>query len=110
MRQAGILAAACEYAIDHHQPQLVDDHSNARLLARGLDRLDGLSIGLGSVETNIIMVKSDQPASMLAQQAELQGLMFFPLNDHYFRLVTHRDVSRLQCEKAIEILSGLMQE
>jgi len=54
MRQAGIIAAGALYALDFQHDRLADDHKNARTLAEGLSRLDGVSINLESVETNLV--------------------------------------------------------
>ena len=55
MRQAGIVAAAGLYALDHHVERLADDHANARRLAEGLAELPGVDIDLARVETNIVV-------------------------------------------------------
>ena len=54
MRQAGMLAAAALYALDHHRSRLADDHLNARALAEGLSHLPGVRIDVSSVQTNIV--------------------------------------------------------
>ena len=55
MRQAGILAAAGLYALDHNVERLAEDHANARRLAEGLAELPGVDIDLARVETNIVV-------------------------------------------------------
>src|SRR5258708_14844966 len=57
MRQAGICAAACVYALDHHVDRLADDHTNARALARGLSQIDGIEVQ--QPETNLVFFKPD---------------------------------------------------
>ena len=59
MRQAGILAAACLYALDHHVARLAEDHENARVLARRLSEIPGVRVELDRVETN--MVYAERP-------------------------------------------------
>src|SRR4029079_18257057 len=54
MRQAGVIAAAGLYALDHHVDRLADDHANARRLAEGLAEIDGITIDPATVETNIV--------------------------------------------------------
>src|ERR1700753_3622775 len=54
MRQAGIVAAACIHALDHHIDRLADDHANARALARGLSQLAGLDVQ--QPETNLVYI------------------------------------------------------
>src|SRR4029078_7656631 len=56
MRQAGICAAACVYALDHHVDRLADDHANARALARGLSQINGIEVQ--EPETNRGLVKA----------------------------------------------------
>src|SRR4051812_38961039 len=55
LRQAGVLAAACVYALDHHVERLSEDHENAQTLAQGLAELPG--VRLEPVETNIVVVE-----------------------------------------------------
>ena len=57
MRQAGICAAACVYALDHHVDRLADDHANARALARGLSQINGIEVQ--QPETNLVFFKPD---------------------------------------------------
>ena len=57
MRQAGICAAACVYALDHHVDRLADDHANARALARGLSQIQGIEVQ--QPETNLVFFKPD---------------------------------------------------
>ncbi len=57
MRQAGICAAACIYALDHHVDRLADDHANARALARGLSQISGVEVQ--EPETNLVFFKPD---------------------------------------------------
>ena len=54
MRQAGIIAAACLYALDHHVERLAEDHANARHLAEGLAEIPGIELDPATVETNIV--------------------------------------------------------
>ena len=57
MRQAGICAAACTYALDHHVDRLAEDHANARALARGLAQISGIEVQ--QPETNLVFFKPD---------------------------------------------------
>lgn len=57
MRQAGVCAAACVYALDHHVDRLADDHANARALARGLSQIQGIEVQ--QPETNLVFFKPD---------------------------------------------------
>ncbi len=59
MRQAGILAAAAIYALDHHVERLADDHANAQRLAAGIRRIPGLRLDPDEVDTNILFIEID---------------------------------------------------
>ena len=54
MRQAGIVAAAASYALEHHVTRLAEDHAHARRLAQGLSRIAGIRIEPATVETNLV--------------------------------------------------------
>ncbi len=108
MRQAGILAAAGLYALEHGRSRLSKDHENASFLGAGLSGISGLSLASESVDTNIVIIDVDQgvgTAAQLQAKAQEAGLLFFPTEAHRIRLVTHLDVSRADCERALDILS-----
>jgi threonine aldolase len=112
MRQAGILAAAGLYAIEHHRARLADDHGNARFLAGELSALPGLRVDLARVHTNIVMVDVAPDvgsAAGLQERAGRQGLRFFAVGPARIRLVTHLDVDRAACTRAVEILAALVR-
>src|SRR6201986_313837 len=58
MRQSGICAAACIYALDHHVDRLAEDHTNARALARGLSQISGFEVQ--EPETNLVFFIPDE--------------------------------------------------
>lgn len=93
MRQAGILAAAGKLALTEHVDQLSQDHENAKLLAQRLDQLDGFTVNVGRVETNIVFAKLDEGINIsgIAKQLEEEGILVSPGNP--MRFVTHRDIS-----------------
>ena len=66
MRQAGIVAAAGLYALDHHVERLAEDHANARRLAEGLAALDGVALDPATVETNIVIFEVPDAAAFTA--------------------------------------------
>ena len=57
MRQAGVIAAACIHALDHHVDRLAEDHANARALARGLAQIQGIEVQ--EPETNLVFFRPD---------------------------------------------------
>ena len=100
MRQAGIIAAAGLYALDHHVDRLVEDHENARVLAEGLAELPGVELDPTEVQTNIV-VFGVQDAEGLCAALERAGVKMSALDATRVRAVTHLDVDRADVEAAI---------
>ena len=96
MRQAGILAAAGLYALDHQVQRLADDHANARLLAEGL-REAGYRVE--PVQTNMVYVQLDDKAQELMAFAGERGIKLSAAPR--LRMVTHLDISRAQIEQVV---------
>ena len=94
MRQAGVIAAAGLYALEHNVDRLAEDHRNAELLAKGLREL-GLQ---AEQHTNMVFAKVDRPAE-LAEYLKKQGVIVLP--GPRMRLVTHLDVDRAGIERAL---------
>ena len=104
MRQAGILAAAAIYALDHHIDRMAEDHDNARFLADQLDALPGIDIDLESVQTNLVYMDITASGKTAAHaEAELadRNVLAIALGPTRIRCVTHLDVNRAQCEEAV---------
>jgi threonine aldolase len=100
MRQAGIIAAAGLYALDHHVERLADDHARARRLAEGLGALPGVDIDAATVETNIVVFAvPDAPAFCAALAAD--DVVMGPLDGRRVRAVTHLDVDDAGIERAL---------
>jgi threonine aldolase len=96
MRQAGILAAGCLHALDHHWDRLAEDHANAQALAQGLRTID--EIAHVDQATNMIFVTFDgakvPTAQCSALQKHLSAAGILAAIAPTTRLVTHLDVSR----------------
>jgi threonine aldolase len=107
MRQAGVLAAAGLIALEEGPKRLHEDHANARLLAEALAHMEGVSIDLESVETNIVIFRlgAGSGAPELARRLRERGVLTNAGGPDALRLVTHRDVSRKDCIDAAEALS-----
>jgi threonine aldolase len=106
MRQSGILAAAAEYALDHHLNRLADDHANARLLR---DRLAGCPrFDMEPVETNMVFwsLRDAAPdkARDLQARCRARGVWFNWVGGTRFRAVAHLDVNRAQVEEAAGVI------
>ncbi len=109
MRQAGILAAAALYALDHHVERLSEDHANARRLADVIGSIDGLEL-VYPPETNIVIFrvheKFDTPNGFLARLKE-RGILAVPFGPAWVRMVTHLDVSADDIETVARALAAL---
>lgn len=106
MRQAGILAAAALYALDHHRQDLIEDHHKARTLADLLLQSSAFSMP-ELPSTNIVYIDvTDERvnAELLEQDCGKAGVLFFAEGPARFRLVTHRDVSLERVKAAAEII------
>ncbi|MDP1584054.1 MAG: threonine aldolase family protein [Bradyrhizobium sp.] len=109
MRQAGVCAAACVYALDHHVDRLADDHANARALARGLSQIQGIEVQ--QPETNLVFFKpegagvsGDAMVKALRQRGVLLAMM-----DGRIRACTHLDVSADMIEETIELVREIVR-
>jgi threonine aldolase len=103
MRQAGILAAAGLYALEHHRPHLTDDHAKARRLAEALAALPPFDVDLDRVETNILVFESPgHPATEVVDTLAAAGVQITQFGPHTLRATTHRDVSMDAIETAIK--------
>ena len=110
MRQVGVLAAAGLVALKTMVDRLQTDHQNASILAEGISRIKGLQIDPFTAETNIVIfqlqgLKADAPE--FAHQLSLSGLLCHPIAPHTIRMVTHKDVSRDDILKALDIMETI---
>ncbi len=101
MRQAGVLAAAGDHALDHHVDRLADDHAHARLLA------EACGVDPAGVATNIVTFDHAEARALVAQ-ARGEGVLIGTVGARTLRLVTHLDVSRADAERAASVLSRLL--
>lgn len=108
MRQAGIIAAAGIYALEHNIERLAEDHANARRLADGLGAIPGISIDAASVETNVVFFQADG-AEHLAKKLERAGVSVGVYGPSTLRAVTHLDVNRQAIDAAIRIIATAMK-
>ena len=106
MRQAGICAAACVYALDHHVDRLADDHANARALARGLSQINGVEVQ--QPETNLVFFRPDGAGVSGNKMVEALGKrgVFLAMMDGRIRACTHLDVTAAEIEETV----GLVRE
>ncbi len=93
MRQAGVLAAAALYALDHHRDRLADDHAAAKHIAETIRAIAGAHVD--PVETNIVNVDTPQiPADRVVLAARDRGVLIGASGPHRVRIVTHLDLAK----------------
>jgi threonine aldolase len=108
LRQAGIPAAACLYALDHNIDRLADDHENARVFAESIAGIDGVRVDLESVETNLVFFEIDAElgtAAQLSAALRERGVRMNPAGGaQRLRACTHLDVDRAGVRRAAEAI------
>ena len=103
MRQAGILAAAIDYALDHQFARLAEDHDHAARLAAELKAPAGVRIGASA--TNMLYLYFDDPeqATRVCEMAKAEGILL--PNQAAMRLVTHLDIDSAMLDHAITVIN-----
>ena len=108
-RQAGILAAAGLYALDHHVDRLAEDHANAQRLAERTAGIPGVRHLYESTPTNIVYLdvsETGKSAETIAERLQARGVALSIPGKGLLRAVTHLDVDRAGVERAAEALAG----
>jgi threonine aldolase len=106
MRQAGFLAAAGIYALDHHVERLKIDHAHARIISDELGRCSWVS-SVMPVETNIVLFDTLEPADSVVERLAGKGIKAMATAPNRVRLVLHLDVHPEQVEYVVKTLKGL---
>ena len=106
MRQAGILAAGAQYALDHNLARLSQDHENARRIAQAL-RSAGAAVR--EPETNIVLIDADDAPSV-AKACFAKGVRISAFGPKLLRIVTHLDVSAKDCDTAADVVSSVLMQ
>jgi threonine aldolase len=107
MRQAGILAAAGLIALEEMTKRLDEDHANARFIAQELAGLPGIKIDPARVQTNIVIfdvTETGMTSAEFSKQCREHGLSVSTANPACVRMVTHHNVSRADCEQAMQLV------
>lgn len=103
MRQAGILAAAGIYALEHHVERLADDHHHAQLLAQGLAAIEGIEVRSSPTNMVFLTVPPDRAEALRAYLGQ-EGIRIG--QGHRIRLVTHLDISTVAIEQVINLIQS----
>jgi len=113
MRQAGVLAAAGLIALEESPKRLHEDHANAQYLAAEIAKIPGLRIDPASVKTNIVIFDCEQTGMNAVQFCEAlqpHGIWALDTAVYSVRFVTHSDVDRAGCERAVKVLEQVRQK
>ena len=108
LRQAGVLAAACLYALEHNVERLAQDHDNARLLAEGLRAIPGVQVL--SQDTNMVFAQFEPSrCDALTEALGKEGILMRAVYGGPTRLVTHLDVSAEDVRRVVETVGRLLR-
>jgi threonine aldolase len=105
MRQGGMNAAACVYALDHHIDRLAEDHANAASLARGMAQIPGVTVE--TPETNLVFFDTQgtgMTAAAFASKLRQSGVMVSVSGTWRGRACLHLDVTSTQVDEALSIM------
>lgn len=111
MRQVGILAAACIYAVENNFSRLKEDHERAKRFAKAISEIPALKVDLETVQTNIVIFDVDVPgfsAENFLHQLQENGVLMLEIDPNRIRAVTHLDLTDQDVERAIEVLRKLL--
>jgi threonine aldolase len=105
MRQAGVIAAAARIALEEGPALLQRSHDDAQFLAQSIRGMDGVELA-GEVQSNILFFRVTQlgrTAVDVAEGLQQRGILVIAMGDR-IRALTHRDVDRADCERAVAAL------
>ena len=108
MRQAGVLAAAGLVALEQSPANIPAAHADAKFLAESLATIPGVSVNPAEVETNIIFFDISDTGMTNAEftgSLRESGVLVLGLAPGRIRIVTHQDVDRAGCERAVEAIA-----
>lgn len=111
MRQAGIIAAAGLYALDHHVQRLADDHVNARSLAAGLSQIEGVTIIGEGVETNLVFIdvsRTSRTAAEISEALIAREVRIGVADKYRMRAVTHLGIGRTDVQAVVEAFRSVI--
>jgi threonine aldolase len=108
MRQAGVIAAAGLYALEHNVARLAEDHANARVIADEVDGCPGVTLRRPAVATNIVMFETIAPAAELAARMSEQNVLVSTMGPRTLRCVTHLNVDAGGAQRAAGVVARVL--
>ena len=113
MRQAGIIAAAGIVALEKMIDRLEEDHKNARRLAEGIAKINGIKVDLDAVQTNMVRFDtSDLGVSdeLFVLKLKENNVLLSTMDKNSMRMVTHHGIEKGHIEKAISAVDSVVKE
>jgi threonine aldolase len=111
MRQVGVLAAAGLISLEEMPARLAEDHANAKLLATGLAAIDNIEIDPENVQSNILVFdisKTKLNTTQFSAQLKEKGVLANGISPTQMRIVTHYDVNKEDCQKALKVIKEIV--
>ena len=104
MRQTGLLAAAGLHALDQHIDRMAEDHRRARMIAEKFDQMEGISVDLNTVQTNVIFAMLDEHIRLdgMGEFMAERGIVIIP--EREMRLITHLDHDDDDCHRLVDAM------
>ena len=112
MRQAGIIASAGLFSLKKFEKQIRCDHSNAQILAQGINEIDGLNIDISKVKTNIIYFSINKKIMSGKDFVKLMAcynIKFFEVSENRFRLVTHYGIDKSDIDYVLSLFNKFIK-
>lgn len=109
MRQGGMCAAACLYALEHNIDRLADDHANAKALARGMAQIPGITVEIP--ETNLVFFDTEgtgMTAAAFADGLRREGVLVSTSGKYRARACLHLDVAAAQVDEALSVMKQVV--
>jgi threonine aldolase len=108
MRQAGVIAAAGLYALEHNIDRLAEDHANARVIAEAVAGCPEVTLRRPAVPTNIVMFETRLPAAEVAARMRQEGVLVSTMGPHTLRCVTHLNVGAAGAKRAAAVVARVL--
>ncbi|TRO45809.1 low-specificity L-threonine aldolase [Candidatus Bathyarchaeota archaeon] len=110
MRQAGIIAAPGIVALESMIERLKEDHLNARYLAEGISKIDGIRVNLSRVQTNMVYFSIEElalTADQFISKLKENDILALALSENKIRMVTHKGIEKEHVEKSISTIETI---
>jgi threonine aldolase len=104
MRQSGILAACGIVSLSQSVGNLAEDHRRARALASGIQDVPGLTLDWNTIQTNMVLVRTEAPASEWLENLKTHNVWALDNSPHHVRFVLHSDIDDEKVNRAIEAI------